>query len=181
MNEMVLKGKNVGLRPLAMADATDDYLSWLSDPEVLNYSGRRGSTSTREQMESYIAGIAERGDVVMAVCEIATSRHIGNVTLNTIQPKHGSAELSIMIGARDVWGKGYGKEAIALLTRHGFEALGLHRIWAESPNPAFNAAVKALGWAHEGTKREAFRMDGDYVDFECWSILADEFAKGAGR
>ena len=122
----------------------------------------------------YIESIPKRGDLVLAVCERTGGRHVGNIALNTIVPFHCSAELSIMIGARDVWGRGYGKESIALLARHGFSALGLNRIWAESPNPAFNAAVKGLGWTKEGIKRQAFRLDERFVDFECWSILSHE-------
>ena len=56
----------------------------------------------------------------------------------------------------------------------------LHRIWAESPNPAFNSAVKALGWSHEGTKRQTFLLDGQLVDVECWGLLKHEFNAGVG-
>ena len=83
-----------------------------------------------------------------------------------------------MIGARDTWGRGYGAEAIAAVTRHGFSAMGLHRIWAESPNPAFNRAVERLGWTHEGTKRAAFFVDGGFVDVECWGVLQTEWKEG---
>ncbi len=80
-----------------------------------------------------------------------------------------------MIGAKDVWGKGYAREAMERLVRHGFESMGLNRIWAESPNPAFNRSVERMGWRHEGTKRQAFLLDGRFVDFECWAILATEY------
>ncbi len=177
---LYLEGEKVFLRPLTMADSSAAYLSWLNDPEVLRYRGPKASNSTVADMDRYIETIPERGDLVLAVREKAGGRHVGNVTLNTIMPLHASAELSIMIGARDVWGRGYGKESIALLTGHGFSALSLNRIWAESPNPAFNGAVKSLGWVKEGVKREAFRLDVRFVDHECWSILAAEYRRMKG-
>lgn len=62
---------------------------------------------------------------------------------------------------------------LAAVSLAAFESMGLHRLWAESPNPVFNATVKGLGWTREGTKREAFLIEGRYI--ECWSILADQY------
>jgi ribosomal-protein-alanine N-acetyltransferase len=170
-----IEGDLVILRPLCAADATPAYLSWLNDEEVLRFRGPKAFPSTMESLQRYIAGIPDRGDLVLAVCTKADGRHVGNIALNSINWLHRSAELSIMIGARDTWGKGYGKQAMALVTRHAFRNMGLNRIWAESPNPAFNGAVRSLGWVREGTKRQAFLLDGAYVDHECWSLLAAEF------
>jgi RimJ/RimL family protein N-acetyltransferase len=175
---MFIEGALVILRPLAAADASPAYLSWLNDPAVLRFRAPKAFPSTMESLQRYIAGIPDRGDLVLAVCEKAGGRHIGNIALNSISWIHRSAELSIMIGARDTWGKGYGKEAMTLVSRHAFHNMGLNRLWAESPNPAFNAAVKGLGWVREGTKRKAFLLDGTFVDFECWSLLAAEYRAG---
>ena len=54
--------------------------------------------------------------------------------------------------------------------------MGLERVWAESPNPAFNGAVRSLGWTREGVKREAFLLDGNRVDIECWAVLRREWS-----
>jgi RimJ/RimL family protein N-acetyltransferase len=35
--------------------------------------------------------------------------------------------------------------------------------------------VRTLGWTREGTKREAFLVDGQYYDLECWAILRHEY------
>lgn len=161
-----------GLRP---EDATDAYLGWLNDPDVLRYRGPKAFPSSRESLESYLVGLAGRGDLMLALCLKEDGRHIGNIALNTVLWVHRSAELSLMIGAKDAWGQGYGREAIHAVCRHGFLSMGLHRIWAESPNPAFNASVRALGWTREGTKRQAFLLDGELTDIECWAILKPEF------
>lgn len=176
-----LESERLTLRPLKPDDASNSYLGWLNDPDVLRYRAPKAFPSSMDDLKRWLSSIGDRGDLHLAICEKATGRHVGNVSLNSIQWVHRSAELSIMIGAKDVWGKGYAKEAMERLVRHGFEGMGLHRIWAESPNPAFNKAVAALGWTREGTKREAFLLDGRYVDFECWSILAAEYKAGRGK
>ena len=151
----------ITLRPLTLDDAGPVYLGWLNDPDVLRYRAPRQSAMTMDALREWIENIPERGDKVFAVC--ADGRHIGNIALNTIVD--GSAELSIMIGAKDVWGRGYGSEAIRLITHYGFDTLGLDRLWAESPNPAFNAAVRKLGWKQEAPRRN------EHFDLECWSKI----------
>jgi len=181
-----LTGERVVLRALTRDDASAEYLAWLNDPAVLRYRGNKSYPSRMDDLLAYIESIPARGDLVLAVCTAKDGRHIGNISLISIQWVHVSAELSIMLGARDIWGGGYGSEAMALITCHGFEAMGLHRLWAESPNPAFNAVVERQGWTREGVKREAFALDGKRIDFTCWSLLAPEYfaaraEAGAGR
>lgn len=163
------------LRGLSPADGTLAYLGWLNDPAVLRYRGPKAFPSTMEGLQSYLAGLGGRGDLLLAICLRDSGRHIGNITLNSILWVHRSAELSMMVGARDTWGNGFGKEAISAVTTHAFRNMGLERVWAESPNPAFNGAVRSLGWTREGVKREAFLLDGERTDIECWAILRREW------
>ena len=165
----------VYLLPLTIEDASEDYVGWLNSPVVSRYRGARANRTTMADVRDYIESIPDRGDFVFAIRERGTERHIGNVAFNSVHQAYRSAELSIMIGAHDVWGRGYGKEAMALMTEYGFKTLKFHRIWSESPNPAFNAAMRSLGWTCEGFKREAFKLDDKFVDFKCWSILASEY------
>ena len=168
------------LRAVCQEDVTDEYLAWLNDVEVLRYRSPKAFPSTMESQRAYIAGIGARGDLMLAICVRENRRHIGNIALNSIQFVHRSAELGMMIGAKDVWGKGYAKEAISAVTTHAFANMGLERLWAESPNPAFNAAVRKLGWTKEGTRREAFLLDGVFVDLECWGLLKREWPLSCG-
>lgn len=170
-----IESKRLLFRALAPEDATPEYLTWLNDPVVLRFRGPKAFPSTMESLKAYLAGLGSRGDLLLAICLKDSGRHIGNITLNSILWVHRSAELSMMVGARDTWGKGYGKEAIAAVTGHAFQNMGLDRVWAESPNPAFNGAVKSLGWTREGIKREAFLIDGAKADIECWALLRREW------
>ncbi len=164
------------LSPLGPSDANSAYLAWLNDPEVLRYRGPKAFPTTMPELVEWIASLPARNDLVLSVRMRSDRRHIGNISLNSILWVHRSAELAIMIGEKDVWGSGYGSEAMELLTAHAFTAMGLNRLSADSPNPAFHAAMRKLGWVHEGTRRSAFLVDGAFVDFECWGLLAQEWA-----
>lgn len=169
-----LETPRLRLTSLVAADASPEYLAWLNDADVLRYRAPKAFPTTEAGLRSYIDSINDRGDLVLAIRTLDDERHIGNVALNSILWVHRSAELSIMIGARDTWSRGYGREVMSAVVDHAFSAMGLHRVWAESPNPAFNRAVSSLGWTHEGTKRDAFLLDGRFVDMECYAILASE-------
>lgn len=168
-------GERVVLRPLLPSDASDEYLGWLNDPMVLRHSGRKAFPSTRSDLERFLTNLSGSGDLVLAICDAQTRRHVGNLSINGIVWPFGSAELSIMIGAKDIWGRGFGRDAIALVTAHVFNSMGLRRLWAESPNPSFNAVMKDLNWVQEGVKRQAFLLDGHFVDMTCWGLLRDEY------
>jgi ribosomal-protein-alanine N-acetyltransferase len=169
-----LTGKSIALRPLEPADLDGPYPDWLNDPEVLRYRGAKAFATSRAAAARYIDATSAGDDLVLAVCDLSQGVHVGNVSLTKINWVHRHAEVSIMIGDRRVWGRGYGRDTISTLTAHAFGTMNLHRVWSESPNPAFNAVVRRLGWTREGTRREAFFVDGRYIDIECWSLLAGE-------
>jgi RimJ/RimL family protein N-acetyltransferase len=176
-----LRGSSIVLTPLGATDVSESYLAWLNDPEVLRYRGPKAFPTTMAQLKTWIDELPNRGDLVLAIRTVEGQRHIGNLALNAISSIHRNADLAIMIGAKNVWGRGYGAEAIELVTQHAFRAMGLHRLSAQSPNPSFNAAVRKLGWNQEGVRREDFLLDGSFVDVECWGLLSRDWQKAQGR
>lgn len=56
------------------------------------------------------------------------SAMIGRIGLFAFNSEEASAELGVVIGESGHWGRGYGREAVRLLTDHAFDDLGLSRI-----------------------------------------------------
>ena len=85
------------------------------------------------------------------------------------------AELGYWI-APEERGKGYATEAAELGLVHGFDELGLHKIWARTvaENEASQRVLEKLGFRQEGVLREHYYGFQDYVD-ECrFGLLASE-------
>lgn len=175
-----IHGAKVTLRALTMGDLSEAYLGWLNDPEILRYRAPKAFPSTQAGMEQYVMSLGRSNDLVLAICLKADGRHVGNIALTQLLWVHRSAELSILLGDRNLHGQGIGRDAITALTRHAFDNMGLHRLWSESPNPAFNAIMRRLGWVDEGRKRKAFLLEGRYADIECWSLLREDYDAQAG-
>ena len=86
------------------------------------------------------------------------------------------AELGYWIGV-PYWGRGYATEAARAVMSHGFEDLGLNRIYAGyfARNNASGNIMRKLGMTHEGTLRQHHCKWGEFVDVVMYGILADEW------
>ena len=164
-----IEGHKVNLRPLTSSDIGEKWLGWLNNPVLLKYRGPKAFPSTLSDLHRYLAN--SNGDLRLAVT--VNNEHVGNISLGSINWVHGTAEVNVLIG--ESAGQGHGTDAVAALARHAFGNMGLSRLWAESPNPAFGKIMTKLKWTFEGAKREAFLLDGQRVDIQCWGILAREF------
>ena len=126
-----LDGRTICLRCIEETDCTDEYLRWLEDPEVNQYLETRWSEQSMDSIKSFVRQIRESEDsILFAIIEKETKKHIGNIKIGPINKNHQFAMISYFIGNREYWGKGIASEAIGLVTRFGFENLGLHKLLA---------------------------------------------------
>lgn len=173
-----LVGERIYLRALVPSDADGRYPSWLNDEEVSRGNSHHVVPYTKEAASVYIRQSLDPGDaLILAIVLLPDHRHIGNIALENIDHLARSAEFAILVGEKDAWGKGYALEAGRLLVRHGFDALGLHRISCGTfeHNEAMRRLALALGMREEGRRREAAFKAGSFVDVIEYGLLKDEF------
>lgn len=72
--------------------------------------------------------------------------------------------------------RGYGEMALRMLLEKGFNSYNLNMIWGETfdRNPAVITFEK-LGFIKEGTRRQFYYRDGEYVDAHLYSISREEW------
>ncbi|MES0343707.1 MAG: GNAT family N-acetyltransferase [Anaerolineales bacterium] len=89
-----------------------------------------------------------------------------------ITAAHERAEIGYWIG-KPHWGKGYCTEAAIAVLQHGFDSLGLERIFATHfrKNPASGRVMQKAGMEHEGRLRHHIKKWGEFEDLEMYSIL----------
>ncbi|MFZ1075035.1 MAG: GNAT family protein [Minisyncoccia bacterium] len=174
-----LDGETIYLRPLSLDDLAADYPAWLNDPEVSAHNSHHTFPYTLGQAKGYVESIQnDPQNLVLAIVAKDTDKHIGNIALQRIHLVDRNAEYAIMLGDKNYWGKGVGREASKLLLAHGFSVLNLHRIYCgtSSNNVAMQKLAIALGMREEGRRREAQFKNGEYVDIIEYGILENEFA-----
>lgn len=178
METPFLIGKTIYLRPLRRADLDGAYLAWLNDPEVTRYLESGVFPQTREQLETFYDAVTRASDqVIVAVVDRETDKHIGNVKLGPIHWVHRKATFGILIGERAWWGRGVGQEATRLMVEYAFRQLNLRRIdlGVYADHAAAVRVYEKLGFKEEGRFREALFHEGAYKDHLWMGLLASEY------
>ncbi len=105
-----------------------------------------------------------------------SGEHIGEGQLSIDEPL-GDAQMSILIGRKDLWSHGYGTSSSLAMLEHIFDHLQLHRAWVDIPeyNNAARAMVEHLGFQHEGTLRQSRPHHGARFNSAIYGMLVDEF------
>jgi len=104
---------------------------------------------------------------------------IGEIRLDHVDRRDRRAALAIGILDPASLGRGLGTEAMALVLRHAFGALGLHRVSARvlAHNTRAIRAYRKCGFVEEGREREAALIDGDWRDDVIMGVLDRDFAR----
>lgn len=160
-------GERIYLREVLASDVTENYRHWLNDPEINQYLEVRFVPQTLGAIAAYVDKMSkDKDNVFLAIVHKEGNRHIGNLKIGPINRAHRYADIGIVIGEKDLWGKGYATEAIALATRYGFESLGLHRLeaGAYTQNAGSAKAFLKAGWHEEGVEKSKWLLDGRYTD-----------------
>jgi len=126
----MLKGEKVAIREKRVSDAANDY-AWRSDEEL---SRLDAAMTLRIPFKHFLNGYTDEIGQSSPrrqrfAIDTLDGKHIGNCMYYNIDRFRGEAELGIMIGDRDYWGKGYGTDAVATLVEHIFSAPGIERVY----------------------------------------------------
>ena len=163
----ILKGEIIGLRALTGSDIDGPYLHWLNDPEITKFNSHGRFPQNRESLTSYVNSVQQSKNVlVLAVIDLASERHIGNISLQAINYIDSNAEIAFLLGEKDFHGRGIMYEAGKLLIDHAYNSLKLHRIYCgtSSANKGMLRLAEKLGMDKEGVRRDAFFNQGNYFD-----------------
>ncbi len=79
-------------------------------------------------------------------------------------------------------GQGYMTEGLALVLRHTFRGLGLHRLEAniQPANRQSRELVRRLGFRREGFSPRYLKIGGRWRDHERWAIVRETWAANRG-
>lgn len=165
--EHFIEGGQIYLREVRRDDVNENYYKWMNDHEITRYTESRFYPYSMEQLQAFVSSLdGKRTDVFLAIIEKATDRHVGNIKLGGIDWIHRVANIGVIIGAKDCWGKGYASEAIALISAYAFKKLNLHKVWAGcySNNLGSIKAFQKAGFIEEAIQRKHYFYDGNYID-----------------
>ncbi len=152
---------------------------WRNDWRIMQWTRQSEFISDRDQRAWFDRQAADPTIKMYAVrtrCA-GTDELVGVCGLTSIDWLNRRAEFSLYI-APNHQRCGYGREALKLLLKHGFENLGLNQIWGETfeGNPAIKLFAE-IGMKLDGMRRDFYWKDGKFLAAHLISILAKEWIK----
>jgi RimJ/RimL family protein N-acetyltransferase len=175
----MIYGKRIRLRAIERTDLPK-FVGWLNEPEVIENLEIHTPLSLAQEEDWFNKNLSLPGDeqvLAIDVKERSMYQMIGTLAFVKINLFDRSGEVGIAIGNKSYWNKGYGTEALQTLIRHGFETLGLNRIWLRvyETNARGIQAYKKAGFIHEGIMRQAHWKNGRFVDVHIMGVLVSEW------
>src|ERR1700758_4051510 len=155
---MPVKGRPVDLqtdrfrlRSLKPVDASERWLGWAKDPEVMGPLNAPVSSMTRQDLTNYIGTSDNNGRYLIGIFDKESGIQIGFFMID-VDKVHQTATFNLVIGEKGWWGKGVVNETRGALLDHFFEHRGIQKACgcplARNFPALFN--YKAQGWRHEG-------------------------------
>ncbi|REL34809.1 GNAT family N-acetyltransferase [Thalassotalea euphylliae] len=158
---------DIYLQEISIDDASQTYVDWLNDPKVNQYLETRFYHQDLAAVIDFINGImANPNEHLFTIRLAANDRHIGNIKVGGIKPVHLIGDVSLFIGEKSCWGKGYAQQAIELISRYGFESLKLRKLCAGAykPNIGSTKAFLKAGYQKDGILKDHYLLDGKPCD-----------------
>lgn len=181
MSQNLLMGQLVRLSAEDPKVIAKSYALWSRDSEywrLMDASiARPFSTEAIEKfLEKVWEEMGER-NFLFGIRTLAEDQLIGDVELDGVNWAHGEAFVGIALGARELWGKGYGTDAMQVILRFAFQELNLRRLTLNvfEYNPRAVRAYEKIGFKHEGRLRKALYRENRRWDVLYMGILRQEW------
>lgn len=173
-----LEGNRIYLRPVEKEDSK--ILSeWTNDGGIRSITGEVYPMTEKGLEEFYEKTQKTEDTIWFVIVDKEKDLVIGETGFLRIFNPWRTADFSIIIGKKEYWGKGIGKEVANLMLEYGFNYLNFHRlaIGVVGLNEIGLKFWESIGFRKEGVQREGYFYNGKYSDFIMMSLLEDEYRK----
>lgn len=174
---MNIKGDKVLLRAIKKEDLPLLH-KWSNDPEINYMLGGWHFPSSEVDQEKWFNSLSLTSNNQRFAIETEELGLIGMANLVDINWKDRNAFHGMLLGDKDMRGKGYGVDTILTINKYAFEELGLMRM--NGSMISFNEAsigvyTKKCGWKVEGTKKNHYFRKNQWWDQIVVGITKDDY------
>lgn len=171
-----LGSDNYVLRSMRPFQINEEVFGWLTDVELMDYSGFPVFRS-RKEVERWMKRFDNRHDWLLSMTCRKTDQIIG-IQKVEYWPHSMGAKADVVIGNKDYWGSGAALETRKKIIDFAFYRLRVHKVhgtvMSRNPSGIFN--YKALGFRCEGVLKEHTRSaKGEFCDMLMFGLLRDEW------
>lgn len=182
----ILQGTLVRLAAINPETDAEHFARWGQDAEYLRLldscpARPLSAKRVKELLEEWLWVKEQPNDryLIFTMRRLADDRPIGLVDLWFGDIRHGDSWVGIGIGERELWGQGYGTDAMRVLLRYAFTELSLHRVSLNvfGYNERALRSYEKAGFTVEGRARNWLNRDGQRWDLVYMGILRTEWER----
>ena len=184
MRPLTFTGESLRLCAIEPDEDAELFSRWSANSE---FSRLLNSIPARPDSAKKIRSRLERDEsdpdtIVFGLQTLTEDQLIGFVALDGIDWQQQNSFLGIGIGESELWGKGYGTEAMRLILRYAFDILGLERVTLDvfEYNERAYRSYLNVGFVEEGRLRQYLNRDGRRWDLIYMGILCEEWEASQG-
>jgi RimJ/RimL family protein N-acetyltransferase len=155
--------------PSKLAIERDGWADWFNDAENTRYLDQGIFPMFEEDQRAFLESLRSHARLALLIRPKGSERAVGTISLSSIKWEARSAQVAIVLDRRaqiaalmehrdKAGGNLHALEALSRITTHGFETMGLDRIWAGQAYPAlkkWGIQMELLGYRAEGVLRES--------------------------
>ena len=165
MSKMYFSNSQIRVVSFQEKHLTQAYVNWLNDIEVVRFSEQRHHTHTLESCTEYFNQQQVGDNLFLAIeaFEDSNQKHVGNVGV-AIDKANRYADISILIGEKNYWGKGIAFETIKGMIIYLREEENVNQITCGtmSCNIGMIKVMEKLGMNLKTTIPNRFIIDGEF-------------------
>jgi [ribosomal protein S5]-alanine N-acetyltransferase len=146
------------------SDISEEYVSWLNNRQLMQYSEQRHCQHTVESCEDYLQGFKAGDDLFLAI-RSHQGELLGSVTV--YQDRNNSlVDMGILVGAPSAQGIGVGKEAWSSVVEWVFGSIRPRKLTAGcmSVNLPMIRLMESVGMQADGIRKNHYLWNGEVVD-----------------
>lgn len=174
---MNIQGKKVILRAIEEKDL-EILHKWANDPEIWYMLGGWHFPSSMDYMKKWFENLKDDPLNQRFAVDASGTGLIGTANLTDIDWKNNHAFHGMMLGDKDIRGKGYGIDTIMTIMRYAFEELHLERLdgsMIEYNEISLNIYCKKCGWKEEGRQRNWYFRKNRYWDKILVGVISEDY------
>lgn len=175
MINMEMIGKKCSLIPLKESDALK-WAEWYNDIYISLPESNVYDVFALSNTEGWVKHNIKNNDLVFSIIDNHSKTVVGKIELE-LDSENSCGSFGIVIGEREYWGRGLGKEATLLLLDFAFNKKGIHNMMLGVY--AFNKRAinlyEQIGFKEIGRRREYQAVGGRRFDMIFMDMLSSEF------
>ncbi len=175
---MNIIGKKVVLKAIEKEDLPQLQI-WANDPEIQYMLGGWHFPTNAQDQEKWFGSISCNSIHQRFAIHTEELGLIGTANLVEIDWKNKNAFHGMMLGSKEMRGKGYGLDTVMAVMKYAFEELGLQRI--DTTIIEYNVASLNLyakcGWKKEGVQRKWYFRKNQFWDRIIVGVTNEDYAE----